>query len=283
MEQHHSTTNTTPEWNPPTSDDDEPRASESADDVGYCKPPKSTQFKKGASGNPKGRPKKPKFKFLGDAIGAKLDEQVTVTVDGSKRKFSRLRLLVRNLVEEAANGNRAALIEIVRISEADEGEAPPTEPDWLIVRYSEGLAASSTEKFTEAFYQQHEKDVAQWTKEARNGSRSIKAMLHLELIRKVPAIKAGRAVKVPMYEVIAARFLKDATSDVATFKLLQKIVPQKKYKRDYTRIEYLRPTQAELDSYGGTAKPRAPIPGIDSDYSDMSPPADRGNPDEEMQ
>ena len=28
-------------------------------EVGYGKPPKSTQFEKGVSGNPKGRPKKP--------------------------------------------------------------------------------------------------------------------------------------------------------------------------------------------------------------------------------
>lgn len=37
------------EWRDP---DDEP------EDVGYCRPPKRSQFRKGQSGNPKGRPKK---------------------------------------------------------------------------------------------------------------------------------------------------------------------------------------------------------------------------------
>lgn len=31
------------------------------DAVGYCKPPKSSRFKKGVSGNPGGRPPKPKL------------------------------------------------------------------------------------------------------------------------------------------------------------------------------------------------------------------------------
>ena len=34
-----------------------PRAPRESNDIGYCKPPKHSQFKPGRSGNPRGRPK----------------------------------------------------------------------------------------------------------------------------------------------------------------------------------------------------------------------------------
>ncbi len=50
--------------------------------VGYGKPPKHTQFKKGKSGNQKGRPPK---KYLHQVLQDILDEQVTLVVNGEKR------------------------------------------------------------------------------------------------------------------------------------------------------------------------------------------------------
>ena len=71
--------------------------------VGYGKPPKSRQIKRGKSGNPKGRPKG-SLKLATD-LAAELNEQITVREDGKPRRVSKQRALIKSLMAKALQGD----------------------------------------------------------------------------------------------------------------------------------------------------------------------------------
>jgi hypothetical protein len=71
--------------------------------VGYGKPPKSGQFKRGKSGNPKGRPRG-SLKLATD-LAAELNEQITVREDGKARRVSKQRALIKSLMAKALQGD----------------------------------------------------------------------------------------------------------------------------------------------------------------------------------
>ena len=70
----------------------------------YRKPPLHTRFKKGQSGNPRGRPKK----NLPALLVAALDEPVFVTIDGERRKITKREAVITQLVNESAGANLRA-------------------------------------------------------------------------------------------------------------------------------------------------------------------------------
>lgn len=75
-----------------------------SDKSGYRNPPKHSQFKKGASGNPKGRPKR-KGLVLGDII-SKVQNTSTEYREGGRTKLaSRLELALKKLVNRALEGD----------------------------------------------------------------------------------------------------------------------------------------------------------------------------------
>ena len=77
------------------SDDDQPDYK-----VGYKKPPLHTRFRKGQSGNPRGRPRG--SKNLSTLLTDALNEPVDVTEDGKRRTISKRELGVRQLVNKFA-------------------------------------------------------------------------------------------------------------------------------------------------------------------------------------
>ena len=81
------------------------------DKVGYGKPPKQHQFKKGKSGNPKGRPKGVRnFETeLKDVVNSK----VTIHRDGRKQSISVKHAALWKLTEKSLSGNIPALRTLV--------------------------------------------------------------------------------------------------------------------------------------------------------------------------
>src|ERR1700742_4558617 len=82
-------------------------------EVGYGKPPRSGQFKKGESGNPSGKRKAPPYG--GNGFIAAMLERVAVQEDGKTVFLTRKHIGVRRRVEEAAKGNMHALRELLRL------------------------------------------------------------------------------------------------------------------------------------------------------------------------
>ena len=75
--------------------------------VGYKKPPKKNQFKKGKSGNPKGRPKKSEYLHFGDLCIDMMNEKVTVTENGTKKEILKKEAFVRALFNHCLSGKAA--------------------------------------------------------------------------------------------------------------------------------------------------------------------------------
>lgn len=76
-------------------------------DVGYGKPPAATQFQKGQSGNPKGRPKG--SKNLATIVRQAANERVTIVVKGQQRSITKLEAAAKQLANKAAQGDLKAM------------------------------------------------------------------------------------------------------------------------------------------------------------------------------
>ena len=75
-------------------------------EVGYGKPPKETQFKKGQSGNPSGRKKKPIPKSLHEAIVLELADVVTIRENGKTVKIPKYELLAKTIINDAIKSEK---------------------------------------------------------------------------------------------------------------------------------------------------------------------------------
>lgn len=88
-------------------------------EVGYGKPPKATRFKKGQSGNPKGRPKG--CLNVATIVERTMSQKVQVKENGRTRTCTKLEVAITQLANKAAGGDFKALREANSyIREADE-------------------------------------------------------------------------------------------------------------------------------------------------------------------
>jgi hypothetical protein len=71
--------------------------------VGWGKPPRETRFKKGRSGNAKGRPKG--SKNISTVLADVLNTRVPATVNGRRRLITMLYAVMKQLVNKAASGD----------------------------------------------------------------------------------------------------------------------------------------------------------------------------------
>jgi hypothetical protein len=99
------------------------------DQVGYAKPPHGTRFRKGQSGNPRGRA--PGAKSLKRVLADALNELVIVNENGRRRKISKRQVFIKQLVNQAAKGDwRAAKLLLDMHMHGDiEGQSEPASPE----------------------------------------------------------------------------------------------------------------------------------------------------------
>jgi len=76
-------------------------------EVGYRKPPKHSRFKKGQSGNPKGRPKG--AKGLCAALLRELESPITIREGNREIRVSKAEAMAKRFVEKGLRGEFAAM------------------------------------------------------------------------------------------------------------------------------------------------------------------------------
>lgn len=93
--------NTPEDYNEPDEDEEEEYP------VGYKNPPKHTQFKKGQSGNPKGRPKP--SKNLAESLVKELFKPIQIKENGEMKIVKAIDAIAKKIVNTALQGNTTIL------------------------------------------------------------------------------------------------------------------------------------------------------------------------------
>lgn len=82
-------------------------------EIGYRRPPKTSQFTKGKSGNSKGRPKGSKnFVTL---LEKELSQAIVVNENGKRKSITRLQAMVKKMVAGALQGDQKAVLTLFEI------------------------------------------------------------------------------------------------------------------------------------------------------------------------
>ncbi len=99
---------------PTTAPEQTPASAPEACDVGYRNPPRTTRFKPGRSGNPRGRPKG--AKNLKTIIERELNRKVVIRDDRGRRSVSKSEAVAMQLVKKALEGNDKAIQILLKLT-----------------------------------------------------------------------------------------------------------------------------------------------------------------------
>jgi hypothetical protein len=116
-----------------------PYPAEDADEdkVGNFRPPRSTRFRPGQSGNPRGRPKR--ARGLSGLVAKAFGERVEAEQNGRRRRITKLEAAVTQLVNNAAKGeHRSTQFALGLLGDVSSSPPPQTpkryaEADSLVV------------------------------------------------------------------------------------------------------------------------------------------------------
>ena len=103
-------------------------------EIGYGKPPKSGQFKKGISGNPSGRPKK--LSDFASELARELNSNLVINENGQRKVIKKSKGLAKQAVNKALSGNLPALRLVINTDRetqeraAEQQQNSPDKPDY---------------------------------------------------------------------------------------------------------------------------------------------------------
>ena len=81
------------------------------DAVGYCKPPREHRWRRGQSGNPRGRPPKEpaKVRSIEEIVQELFNREVEIQQNGMTEKITYKEKICRNLMDSAAAGDKNSM------------------------------------------------------------------------------------------------------------------------------------------------------------------------------
>ncbi|MET4808189.1 DUF5681 domain-containing protein [Limibacillus sp. MBR-115] len=95
--------------------DSDPQPNPEDDRVGYGRPPRQHRFRKGQSGNPRGRPKG-SLNVL-DLLAIELNRKLTLREGDRTRVDSKLAAIIARFVESGLKGDPKVMMALIRMSE----------------------------------------------------------------------------------------------------------------------------------------------------------------------
>jgi hypothetical protein len=112
--------------------------------IGYGNPPAHTRFKKGTSGNPKGRPKG--TRNLAIVLERTLREKVIINENGIRKTITKLEAAVKQLVNKAASGDLVAMRQLSALAGSAEIQAAASQKESSMVEADQKIMSRLLEK-----------------------------------------------------------------------------------------------------------------------------------------
>jgi hypothetical protein len=100
-------------------------------EIGYGRPPVDTRFKRGQSGNPKGKPKG--RKKMGTLLEDALRERISIREGDAVRKVSRAEAIILALILKAMKGDAKACATLIALTQQS-GEFEKEPPRFTEIR-----------------------------------------------------------------------------------------------------------------------------------------------------
>lgn len=117
-------------------------------DTGYCKPPRGTQFQKGQSGNPGGRPKgvtDPRA-----ALRKALSEKIVINENGERKTVTKLEAAAKQMANQAVKGDPRAANKVLDPKFTGEDRAAASEETAELSEADKEVVATFIERVRQA-------------------------------------------------------------------------------------------------------------------------------------
>jgi uncharacterized protein DUF5681 len=117
--------------------------------VGYSNPPEHTRFKRGQSGNPRGRPKG--ALNIATVLTRTLREKVVIDENGKRKTVSKLEAAIVQLVSKATSGDAHAIRYLCQLITSAEERSVVVEPRKQLSETDQKVMANILKRFQQSF------------------------------------------------------------------------------------------------------------------------------------